>query len=89
MKSANKSKIDWIDIEFDLFNVYSANVSDIVCLQEVSELSFDEDFSFLVAAGYEALMHNKKGRMRPATFWRQLYVGQLLGHLLSPPSQFL
>lgn len=43
---------------------------DIVCLQEVSELSFTEDFSFLVEAGYEALMHEKKGRMRPATFWR-------------------
>lgn len=44
---------------------------DFICLQEVSALSFEEDFDFLVKAGYGALMHQKKGRMRPATFWRE------------------
>eukprot|EP00929_Paragymnodinium_shiwhaense_P103823 TRINITY_DN6760_c0_g1_i1.p1 TRINITY_DN6760_c0_g1~~TRINITY_DN6760_c0_g1_i1.p1 ORF type:complete len:553 (+),score=100.85 TRINITY_DN6760_c0_g1_i1:20-1678(+) len=44
--------------------------SDIVCLQEVSDLSFEEDFSFMAPAGYTSLLHEKKGRMRPATFWK-------------------
>ena len=43
---------------------------DVLCLQEVSELSFDEDFHFLGKAGYTVLMHEKKGRMRPATCWK-------------------
>jgi len=43
---------------------------DIICLQEASELAFTDDFAFLVDAGYAALLHEKKGRMRPATFWR-------------------
>ncbi|CAJ1335463.1 unnamed protein product [Effrenium voratum] len=43
---------------------------DVLCLQEVSEPSFSSDFAFLPAAGYEAVLHDKKGRMRPATFWR-------------------
>lgn len=45
--------------------------ADVICLQEVSELSFSEDFGFLAEHGYAALLHNKKGRMRPATFWRR------------------
>jgi len=45
---------------------------DIVCLQEVSDLSFGDDFGFLAAElGYEAVMHEKKARMRPATFWKK------------------
>ena len=43
---------------------------DVLCLQEVSELSFDEDFRFLGEAGYTVLLHEKKGRMRPATCWK-------------------
>eukprot|EP00928_Gymnodinium_smaydae_P079864 TRINITY_DN63696_c0_g1_i1.p1 TRINITY_DN63696_c0_g1~~TRINITY_DN63696_c0_g1_i1.p1 ORF type:complete len:411 (+),score=69.55 TRINITY_DN63696_c0_g1_i1:280-1512(+) len=43
--------------------------ADFVCLQEVSDLSFAEDFAFLAEAGYESVMFSK-GRMRPATFWR-------------------
>lgn len=43
---------------------------DFVCLQEVSDVSWEEDWLFMGEAGYEALMHDKKGRMRPATFWR-------------------
>mmetsp|Transcript_42774 Transcript_42774/g.115360 ORF Transcript_42774/g.115360 Transcript_42774/m.115360 type:complete len:528 (-) Transcript_42774:81-1664(-) len=46
--------------------------ADIICLQEVSDLSFEGDFGFLSAdLGYEGLLHEKKGRMRPATFWKQ------------------
>lgn len=44
---------------------------DFVCLQEVSDVSWAEDWLFMGQAGYEALMHDKKGRMRPATFWRR------------------
>mmetsp|Transcript_94967 Transcript_94967/g.245294 ORF Transcript_94967/g.245294 Transcript_94967/m.245294 type:complete len:541 (+) Transcript_94967:102-1724(+) len=47
-----------------------AAAPDFICLQEVCELSFQDDFAFLAGAGYEALLHEKKGRMRPATFWR-------------------
>jgi endonuclease/exonuclease/phosphatase family metal-dependent hydrolase len=43
--------------------------ADVVCLQEVSDLSFDTDFQFMIDAGYSSLMH-EKGRLRPATFWR-------------------
>jgi endonuclease/exonuclease/phosphatase family metal-dependent hydrolase len=40
----------------------------IVCLQEVSPISFDDDFRFMKEAGYEHELLNK-GRMRNATFW--------------------
>ena len=42
--------------------------ADVVCLQEVSPLSFDEDFAFMAELGYEGIQF-KKGRFRPATFW--------------------
>ena len=43
--------------------------ADVVCVQEVSAESFEDDFAFMRAAGYEhALL--AKGRMRNATFWR-------------------
>ena len=42
--------------------------ADVVCLQEVSPLSFDEDFAFMSELGYEGIQF-KKGRFRPATFW--------------------
>lgn len=47
--------------------------ADVVCLQEASDLSFDEDFAFLFHNGYQGLMHEKNGRMRPATFWRDVH----------------
>lgn len=40
----------------------------IVCLQEVSPISFDNDFHFMKEAGYKHELLNK-GRMRNATFW--------------------
>jgi len=45
---------------------------DILCLQEVSDQSFQDDFGFVSAdLGYEGLIHEKTGRMRPATFWKR------------------
>jgi mRNA deadenylase 3'-5' endonuclease subunit Ccr4 len=42
---------------------------DVVCLQETSGESFNEDFSFMAELGYTSELY-KKGRFRPATFWR-------------------
>eukprot|EP00960_Hanusia_phi_P036189 752195-Hanusia_phi.AAC.1 len=44
--------------------------SDIVCIQEACGSSFDQDFQFMAAAGYDAMLHNKF-RFRTATFWRR------------------
>lgn len=43
--------------------------ADFVCMQEACELSWEEDFAFMEDAGYVRLLHEKPGRMRPATFW--------------------
>jgi mRNA deadenylase 3'-5' endonuclease subunit Ccr4 len=43
---------------------------DIVCFQEVSPESFVDDFSFMRELGYDRHELFKKGRFRPATFWR-------------------
>jgi mRNA deadenylase 3'-5' endonuclease subunit Ccr4 len=48
--------------------------SDVVCLQEVSDKSFDSDFAFMAEAGYASVMLSK-GRMRNATFWKTAKVG--------------
>lgn len=42
----------------------------MVCLQEVSEVSFEEDFAFMEEIGYDGKELFKKGRFRPATFWK-------------------
>jgi hypothetical protein len=42
----------------------------VVCLQEVSPLSFDDDFAFMEDLGYDGKEMFKKGRFRPATFWK-------------------
>lgn len=44
--------------------------ADVVCLQEVSPKSFEEDFSFMQELGYDGVEMFKKGRFRPATFWK-------------------
>ncbi|KAJ1452444.1 Endonuclease/exonuclease/phosphatase [Pelagophyceae sp. CCMP2097] len=44
--------------------------ADVVLLQEVSPETFPDDFAFMADLGYEALMYSKKGRFRPATFWK-------------------
>jgi mRNA deadenylase 3'-5' endonuclease subunit Ccr4 len=43
---------------------------DVVALQEVSPISFEEDFSFMSELGYDGVEIFKRGRFRPATFWK-------------------
>eukprot|EP00668_Euglena_longa_P031642 GGOE01040883.1.p1 GENE.GGOE01040883.1~~GGOE01040883.1.p1 ORF type:complete len:443 (+),score=135.76 GGOE01040883.1:99-1331(+) len=43
--------------------------ADIVCVQEASPETFEQDFAFMLEAGYKAALYNK-GRMRSATFWQ-------------------
>ncbi|GAX13732.1 hypothetical protein FisN_30Lh017 [Fistulifera solaris] len=46
--------------------------ADVVCLQEVSPLSFDDDFAFMTEElGYTGKEIFKRGRFRPATFWKR------------------
>ena len=44
--------------------------ADVVCFQEVSPLSFDTDFAFMNELGYDGQEMFKKGRFRPATFYK-------------------
>lgn len=44
--------------------------ADVVCLQEVSPVPFDDDFAFMEDLGYRGKEMFKKGRFRPATFWK-------------------
>lgn len=44
--------------------------ADVVCLQEIAPESFEDDFSFMSELGYDGLELYKKGRFRPATFWK-------------------
>lgn len=44
--------------------------ADIVCLQEVSPASFQSDFEFMKELGYDECELFKKGRFRPATFFK-------------------
>lgn len=44
--------------------------SDVVCLQEVSPVSFETDFDFMASLGYDGKEMYRKGRFRPATFWK-------------------
>eukprot|EP00588_Corethron_pennatum_P006020 CAMPEP_0194292874 /NCGR_PEP_ID=MMETSP0169-20130528/46663_1 /TAXON_ID=218684 /ORGANISM="Corethron pennatum, Strain L29A3" /LENGTH=519 /DNA_ID=CAMNT_0039041205 /DNA_START=79 /DNA_END=1638 /DNA_ORIENTATION=- len=48
--------------------------ADVVCMQEVSPDSFVDDFSFMKLLGYDRREMYKKGRMRPATFWKSCAV---------------
>ena len=45
--------------------------ADVVCLQEVSPESFEQDFAFMAELGYDGCELFKKGRFRPATFWKE------------------
>mmetsp|Transcript_17213 Transcript_17213/g.25630 ORF Transcript_17213/g.25630 Transcript_17213/m.25630 type:complete len:450 (-) Transcript_17213:28-1377(-) len=46
--------------------------ADVVCIQEVSPLSFEEDFKFMTEnLGYDGVELFRKGRFRPATFWKK------------------
>ncbi|KAL3942274.1 MAG: hypothetical protein SGBAC_003513 [Bacillariaceae sp.] len=44
--------------------------ADIICFQEVSPDSFSSDFAFMSDLGYDGVELFKKGRFRPATFWK-------------------
>jgi hypothetical protein len=45
--------------------------SDVVCLQEVCPESFETDFAFMKDdLGYDGCEMFKRGRFRPATFWK-------------------
>jgi hypothetical protein len=44
--------------------------ADVVCFQEVAPESFQNDFAFMKTLGYDGLELYKKGRFRPATFWK-------------------
>ncbi|KAL3789497.1 hypothetical protein HJC23_009733 [Cyclotella cryptica] len=53
--------------------------ADIVCLQEVSPLTFEDDFEFMTEhLGYDGVELFHKGRFRPATFWKKSRV-ELVG----------
>mmetsp|Transcript_4628 Transcript_4628/g.9497 ORF Transcript_4628/g.9497 Transcript_4628/m.9497 type:complete len:483 (+) Transcript_4628:335-1783(+) len=45
--------------------------ADVVCFQEVSPLSFEQDFAFMAEEGYDGVELFRKGRFRPATFWKK------------------
>ena len=47
--------------------------ADVVCFQEVSPKSFKQDFLFMKELGYDGVELFKKGRFRPATFWKTSY----------------
>lgn len=44
--------------------------ADVVCLQEVAPDSFVQDFAFMKELGYDEQVLFKKGRFRPATFYK-------------------
>lgn len=44
--------------------------ADVVCLQEIAPESFEDDFRFMYDLGYDGVELYKKGRFRPATFWK-------------------
>lgn len=50
--------------------------ADVVCLQEVCAGSFESDFTFMHSLGYDKHEMFRKGRFRPATFWRSNRVTQ-------------
>jgi mRNA deadenylase 3'-5' endonuclease subunit Ccr4 len=54
--------------------------ADVVCLQEVSPKTFEKDFEFMNELGYDGVELFKKGRFRPATFWKKSHCD-----LASPP----
>lgn len=43
---------------------------DVVCMQEVCSDSFEQDFEFMKSLDYDQCELYKKGRFRPATFWK-------------------
>lgn len=70
----DEEKLQWSTWEYRraLLKERIARVdADVVCLQEVSPASFELDFQFMWdELGYDGREMFKKGRFRPATFWK-------------------
>lgn len=70
LTDANKQISTW-EFRCNLLRNRIAEVdADVVCLQEVSPVSFESDFSFMLDLGYDGREIFKKGRFRPATFYK-------------------
>jgi mRNA deadenylase 3'-5' endonuclease subunit Ccr4 len=72
--------VDYVAHTINHFIRFEHPGADVVCLQEVSPVSFDEDFAFMQELGYDGKEMFKKGRFRPATFWKSAQC-----ELVSPP----
>jgi mRNA deadenylase 3'-5' endonuclease subunit Ccr4 len=70
LTDANKHICSWDYRRNLLRNRLSAVDADIICFQEVSPVSFESDFSFMLELGYDGQELFKKGRFRPATFYK-------------------
>lgn len=71
LSATNRHIADWShrrDLLRDRIGLVNA---DVVCLQEVSPESFEQDFAFMAELGYDGCELFKKGRFRPATFWKE------------------
>jgi mRNA deadenylase 3'-5' endonuclease subunit Ccr4 len=70
----DEEKLNWSTWEYrrGLLKERIARVdADVVCLQEVAPASFEADFQFMWdELGYDGREMFKKGRFRPATFWK-------------------
>ena len=71
LSEANRHVAAWSHRRDLLKNRIGLVNADVVCLQEVSPESFEEDFSFMAELGYDGCELFKKGRFRPATFWKE------------------
>lgn len=70
LTDANKHISSW-DFRCNLLrDRISAVDADVVCFQEVSPVSFESDFSFMLELGYDGKELYKKGRFCPATFYK-------------------
>jgi exonuclease III len=70
LSESNRRIAEW-DFRRDLLKSRISLVNaDVVCLQEVAPDSFEVDFAFMSELGYDGVELFKKGRFRPATFWK-------------------
>lgn len=67
---SDASQASWPARSALLRECIAAADADVVCLQEVAAGSFEADWAFMSELGYGGVELFKKGRFRPATFWR-------------------